>query len=113
MEHMNVFSRLIVQLANVDVKIEEEDQALLLLTSLPDSYENIITTILYGKDTLKMEEVESTLLSHEKRRKVDDSQNPVFVAHGQNQRGRLIARGSSGHSRSKSKGRGKGKQCYK
>lgn len=113
MEHMNVFSGLIDQLAKVDVKIEEEDQALLLLTSLPDSYENIITTILYGKNTLKMEEVESTLLSHEKRRKADDSQDSVFVAHGKNQRGRMTARGSSGHSRSKSRGRGKGKQCYK
>ena len=111
MEHMNVFRGLVDQLARVDVKIEEEDQALLLLTSLPDSYENIITTILYGKDTLKMDEVESTLLSHEKRKKADDSQGSVFVAHGQNQRGRSTARGFSGHSRSKS--RGKGKQCYK
>ena len=113
MEHMNVFSGLVDQLAKVDVKIEEKDQALLLLTSLPDSYENIITTILYGKDTLKMEEVESTLLSHEKRRKADDSQSSVFVAHDQNRRGRTTARGSSGHRWSKSKGREKGKQWYK
>ncbi|PRQ51350.1 putative RNA-directed DNA polymerase [Rosa chinensis] len=113
MEHMNVFRGLVDQLAKVDVKIEEEDQALLLLTSLPDSYENIITTILYGKDTLKMEEVESTLLNHEKRRKADDSQISVFVAQDQNRWGRSTARGSSGHSRSKSRGRGKGKQCYK
>lgn len=70
---MNVFSGLVDQLAKVDVKIEEKDQALLLLTSLPDSYENIITRILYGKDTLNMEEVESTHLPHEKRRKADDS----------------------------------------
>ncbi|KAL6219320.1 hypothetical protein ACLB2K_007079 [Fragaria x ananassa] len=76
MEHMNMFSGLAGQLAKVDVK--EEDQALLLLTSLPNSYENIIARILYGKDTLNMEK---------------------------NRRGRTTARGSSGHRWSKSKGR--------
>jgi hypothetical protein len=68
---------------------------------------------LYGKDTLKVEDVESTLLSHEKRKKADDSQGSIFVTHGQNQRGRSIARGSSEHSRSKSRGKGKSRQCYK
>ncbi|KAK9937625.1 hypothetical protein M0R45_014403 [Rubus argutus] len=112
-EHLNVFKGLLAQLSNVEVKVEEEDKALLLLTSLPDSYENIITTILYGKDTLKLEDVESTLLSHAKRKKADDSQGSLFVTHGKNHRGRSTARGSSEHSRSKSRGRGKGKQCYK
>ena len=66
MNHMNVFHGLVDQLKKVGVKIEEEDEALLLLTSLPDSYDNIVTTVLYGKDTLKMEDVESTLLSNDK-----------------------------------------------
>ncbi|GFZ04980.1 hypothetical protein Acr_17g0005520 [Actinidia rufa] len=37
MEHMNVFNGYLDQLRKVDVKIDEEDKALLLLTSLPDS----------------------------------------------------------------------------
>ncbi|GFZ21302.1 Calcineurin-like metallo-phosphoesterase superfamily protein [Actinidia rufa] len=37
MEHMNVFNGYLDQLRKVDVKINEEDKALLLLTSLPDS----------------------------------------------------------------------------
>ena len=113
MEHLSVFKGLLDQLARVDVKIEEEDQALLLLTSLPDSYDHIVTTILYGKDTVKMEEVEATLLSNEKRRKAEDSQESVCVTEGQNQRGRKTVKGSSSHSRSKSRGSGKGVQCYK
>jgi len=63
MEHLNVFKGLLDQLGRVDVKVEEEDQELLFLTSLPDSFEHIITTVLYGKDTLQMREVESVLLS--------------------------------------------------
>ena len=37
-EHLNVFKGLLDLLGRVDVKIEEKDQALLLLTSLPDSF---------------------------------------------------------------------------
>ncbi|KAK8931206.1 hypothetical protein KSP39_PZI016897 [Platanthera zijinensis] len=47
----------------MEIKVEEEDQALLLLSSLPKSFDHLVTTILYGKDTLKMEEVMTTLLS--------------------------------------------------
>jgi len=74
MEHLNVFKGLLDQLGRVDVKIEKEDQTLLLLTSLSDSFEHMVTTVLYGKDTLQMGEVESALLSYEKtRRKVEDN----------------------------------------
>ncbi|KAM7459649.1 hypothetical protein LguiA_033944 [Lonicera macranthoides] len=113
MDHMNKFHGLVDQLKKVDVKIEEEDEALLLLTSLPDSYENIVTTVLYGKDTLKMVDVESTLLSNDKRKSsCEEISDSAMIVHDQN-RGRNASRGSGGNSRSRSKGGGKGKQCYK
>ena len=43
MEHVNVFNGVVDQLTKVDVEVEEEDKALLLLTSLPDSCNNLIT----------------------------------------------------------------------
>ncbi|KAK8916497.1 hypothetical protein KSP39_PZI022667 [Platanthera zijinensis] len=67
LDHLNVFNKLVSQLRNMDVKVEEEDQTLLLLSSLPRSFDHLVTTILYGKDTLKMEEVVTMLLSNEKR----------------------------------------------
>ena len=73
LKHLNVFKGLLDQLGRVDVKVEEEDQALLLLTSLPDSFEHIVTTVLYGKDTLQIGEIESALLSYQKMRKVEDN----------------------------------------
>ncbi|GJU61188.1 hypothetical protein Tco_1238954, partial [Tanacetum coccineum] len=42
-------------LAVIDTAISDEDQALLLLTSLPSSYDNFMETLLYGWDTLKLE----------------------------------------------------------
>ena len=35
-EHMNSYIKLLTDLANMDVKIEEEDRAVILLNSLPD-----------------------------------------------------------------------------
>jgi len=42
---------------------------LILLSSLPESYDHIVTTMLFDKETLIFEEVTSTLLSNEIRKK--------------------------------------------
>ncbi|GJW62326.1 zinc finger, CCHC-type containing protein [Tanacetum coccineum] len=52
-------------LAAINTAISDEDQALLLLTSLPSSYDNFVETLLYGRDTLKLEDVLATLNSRE------------------------------------------------
>ncbi|GKA20693.1 hypothetical protein Tco_0700682 [Tanacetum coccineum] len=41
-------------LAAIDTAILDEDHTLLLLTSLPSSYDNFVETLLYGQDTLKL-----------------------------------------------------------
>jgi len=67
LEHLNVFNKIISELLTVDVKINGEDKALILLSSLPQSYDHITTTMLYGKETLFLKEFTSTLLSNEIR----------------------------------------------
>nr|GEW49688.1 zinc finger, CCHC-type [Tanacetum cinerariifolium] len=49
----------------IDTTILDKDQTLLLLTSLPSSYDNFVNTLLYGRDTLKLEDVLATLNSRE------------------------------------------------
>ena len=49
----------------LEVILEEEVKTLLLFVSLPSSYDYLVTTILYEKETLKIEEVKATLLSNE------------------------------------------------
>lgn len=48
-EHLNNFNKIIADLKNLDVQINDEDKALLLLNSLPDTYDHLTTTLLYGK----------------------------------------------------------------
>ena len=50
-QHINVFNRIISELNQVNVKFEE-DMAMILLNSLPESYENLVTTLMWGKETL-------------------------------------------------------------
>ncbi|GJX24442.1 hypothetical protein Tco_0228887, partial [Tanacetum coccineum] len=49
----------------ITILLSDEDQALLLLTSLSSSYDNFMETLLYGRDSLKLEDVLATLNSRE------------------------------------------------
>ena len=79
MEHLNFFNKIISELLTVDVKIDEEDKALILLSSLPESCDHIITSIFYGKEILILEEVTLTLLSNEIRKRPNQEEQTVLV----------------------------------
>ncbi|GJS19565.1 hypothetical protein Tco_0448197 [Tanacetum coccineum] len=89
-EHIDEFYKLVSDLASIDVVISDEDQALLLLTSLPSSYDNFVETLLYGRDTLKLEDVLATLNSRELQKMTE--------AKGDGGEG-LYVRGRSGQNR--------------
>jgi cell division cycle protein 20 (cofactor of APC complex) len=36
------------------VKINDEDKAIIILCSLPRSYEHLVTTLMYGKEDIKV-----------------------------------------------------------
>ncbi|GKE76656.1 hypothetical protein Tco_1542776, partial [Tanacetum coccineum] len=64
-EYIDEFYKLVGDLAAIDTAISYEDQAFLLLTSLSSSYDKFVKTLLYGRDTLKLEDVLATLSSRE------------------------------------------------
>lgn len=47
-DHLNVFNTLLCQLTSIGVKMEEEDKAVTLLCSLPDSWDHIVTSISFS-----------------------------------------------------------------
>ncbi|GJU53550.1 zinc finger, CCHC-type containing protein [Tanacetum coccineum] len=63
--HINEFNKIVLDLVNIEVKFEDEDLALLLLTSLPASYEHFVDTLLYGREALTLEDVMAILNSKE------------------------------------------------
>ena len=62
--------KLLADLVNVDVTIEEEEKSLILLNSLPnEEYETFILILINSKQSLNFSNVSTALVSHEVRRK--------------------------------------------
>lgn len=51
-EQLDMLNKLILDLDNIDVKIEDEDQTMLLLYALPRSHAHFKETLLYGRESL-------------------------------------------------------------
>ena len=52
-EHMNSYTKLLTDLFNVDVKIDEEDKAVILLNSiLEEEHETFTLTLINGRQSL-------------------------------------------------------------
>ena len=98
----------------IDIKFKDEDKAMMLLTSLPAFYEHLVTTLLYDKETLELEEVSGALLDHNQRKHKNSAESS-----GEG----LVVKGYQDHGRKKDKddksvrGRSKSKtktvKCYK
>ncbi|GKD96986.1 retrovirus-related pol polyprotein from transposon TNT 1-94, partial [Tanacetum coccineum] len=101
---LDEFNKIILDLANIKVKFEDEDLALLLLTSLPASYEHFVDTLLYGREALTLEDVMATLNSKEikERSKAKGDDGEGLYVRGRTDR--RDSRQSRGKSRSKSRG---------
>ncbi|GJW65925.1 hypothetical protein Tco_0117809 [Tanacetum coccineum] len=89
-EHIDEFHKLVCDLAAINAAILDKDQALLLITSLSSSYDNFVETLLYGRDTMKLEDVVATLNSRELQKMTE--------AKGDGGEG-LYVRGRSGQNR--------------
>ena len=100
LEHLNTFNMLNTQLSSFGVNYEDEDKALLLLASLPTSFDYLVTTLMYGKETIVLEEVTSALLSHIKMKQDCD---------GSQADGLIVKFESSNRGRSKSRRRNSNK----
>ena len=70
-EHLDDFNKLIIDLLNRDVIIDDKDKELLLLNSLPKSYEFSVTTLLHGIIDLEFEKSLEERLPDLKREEVD------------------------------------------
>ncbi|KAG6387152.1 hypothetical protein SASPL_152337 [Salvia splendens] len=106
-DHLENLNKILLDLRNVEVKVEDEDVALIPLVSLPELYENFVELFMTGKETLSLEDVRSALHIREDRQQATspatESQASGLSATGTGQK-------KSGKKKWKSKGGSKGFQ---
>ncbi|GFY93698.1 hypothetical protein Acr_09g0001440 [Actinidia rufa] len=100
-EHTSEFQSLVNQLTSVDLQFDDEMQALLLLSSLPESWETLVVSLSNsapnGKLTTSM--VKDALFNEEAQRRemgsTDQSESQALVSEGSRERGRGQGRGGA------------------
>jgi len=112
-EQLTKFNKILDDLENIEVKLEDEDKAILLLCALPRSFESFKDTMLYGKEgTVTLEEVKAALrtmeLTKSKDLRADENSEDLSVS-----RGNGGGRGNRGSSESGNKEKYKCFKCHK
>ena len=69
-DHINEFNMIVSQLNSVDINFEDEIKALILMSSLPDSWDTVVATISSsrGSEKLKFDEIRDVVLSESIRK---------------------------------------------
>eukprot|EP00253_Pinus_taeda_P031493 PITA_31493 len=68
-EHVNAFNTMVSQLLSVDIKISDEDKCVSFLCSLPDLWDSLVIAIGSNATAFQFDEIVSSLLMEEMRRK--------------------------------------------
>ena len=106
-DHINEFNMIVSQLNYVDINFKDEIKALILMSSLPESWDTVVAAISSsrGSEKLKFDEIRDVVLSKSiyKRELGYSSGSALSV----DRRGTSKTKGQDQHGRSKSKNRGK------
>uniref|UniRef100_A0A803MH37 CCHC-type domain-containing protein n=1 Tax=Chenopodium quinoa TaxID=63459 RepID=A0A803MH37_CHEQI len=113
-QHLNELNSVTTQLSYVEIKFDDEVLALILLSSVPDSWNATVTAVSSssGNNKLKFDDVRDLVLSEEIRRRESGESSSYSILHTEsrgrnlirrNERGRSNYRGQSRDRRSKSR----------
>ncbi|VFQ74176.1 unnamed protein product [Cuscuta campestris] len=114
-EHINKLNSILARLLSVGIKFDDEVQALLLLSSLPDTWSgtNTAVTSSAGPDRFTFEKIRDLVLGEDVRRRSsgESSEESLNIVRG---RGNNRGSGSKNRQRSRSKTRdSSGVTCWK
>ena len=83
------FNKIISDLLRIVIKFDDKNKAMMLLSSLSASYEHLVTTLLWWKETLKFEEISGALLDHyQQKQNSSESSSKGLMVKGNQDRGR-------------------------
>jgi len=99
-DHINEFNTILAQLESVQIKFEDDVKALILLTSLPDSWAATVTVVSSStrENTLNLNDIRDLLLSKDVRKR-DLGESSSHVSNSTlntKGRGRITQKGQNG-----------------
>lgn len=119
--HINDLNTLLCQASSVGMIQDDESKAIILLCSLPDSWDPVVTAVSTSNSTkskLAYDEVVATLLSEDMRRSnKDSSSGDALTMVNTERRGRSQHRGNQNYNQrrskspNRSKSRGRNGEC--
>lgn len=71
--HFNIFRQCVSKLLQVDVKIQDENQAMILLSSLSDLYDILLSSLLKENFILMMDKMLTTMLKIDNKKQLTSS----------------------------------------
>ncbi|KAL8537644.1 hypothetical protein ACS0TY_012681 [Phlomoides rotata] len=99
LEQLNEFNKVLDDLENIDIMMEEEYKTLILLSALPKSFENFKDIILYGRQSsITLEEVQVALKSKELQKVTDQASSSTgegLTVKGKHQKKSLFKKGNT------------------
>ncbi|VFQ76723.1 unnamed protein product [Cuscuta campestris] len=114
-EHINKLNSILARLLSVGIKFDDEVQALLLLSSLPDSWSGTVTAVTgsVGPDGFTFDQIRDLVLGEDVRRKSSGESSGELLHVG---RGRRNSKGSGSRNRQRSQSKTRdssGLTCWK
>ena len=121
-QNLDEFKKMTIELANAgeNEKLSDENEAIILLNSLPDSFKDVKAAIKYGRSSLSLEECISALKSKDLELKIErkDGGENLFArgrppVKNNNQNSKYKGRSKTpNRNRSQSRNRSGSKKCY-
>lgn len=106
--HIDNFNMIILDLEDINVKLENKEKAIILLSSLPPSYKHFVDILLYGRQSITMTDVKDSLSSKKVTKRAETKEGE-----SQTVRGRLEKKkNNKGNKRGKSKSKNKILKCF-
>ncbi|TYK10877.1 Retrovirus-related Pol polyprotein from transposon TNT 1-94 [Cucumis melo var. makuwa] len=107
-ENLGEFQKIVVDLNNIGEKMSDENQAVILLNSLPETYREVKAAIKYGRDSLTMSIVLDALKTRNLEIKKERKDGELLMARGRSEK--KSWKGKERNFRSKSKE--KSRKCF-
>lgn len=60
-DQLDEFSKIVDDVDNIEVKLNDKDKAIMLINTLPSSYENLKDAMIFSKTAFTYDEVDSSV----------------------------------------------------